>query len=57
MNNVLPANVEGRNAKCQEDFESLAPKQFAPVILAKAQRSVEEVCHGQLYAKGTRFRH
>jgi hypothetical protein len=38
MNNLLPANVEGRNAKSQEDFERLAPKQFAGEILAKVKR-------------------
>lgn len=53
MNNVLPANVEGRNAKCQEDFESLAPNQFAPDILAKAQRSVEDLDQDSDHVQGT----
>jgi len=53
MNNVLPANVEGRNAKSQEDFEPLAPKQFAPDILAKAQRSVEDLGQDSEHVQGT----
>ena len=53
MNNVLPANVEGRNPKSQEDFESLAPNQFAPDILAKAQRSVEDLDQDSDHVQGT----
>lgn len=53
MNNLLPANVEGRNAKSQQDVEPPAPNQFADDILAKAQRSVEDLGQDSDHVQGT----
>ena len=53
MNNLLSANGEGTNAKSQQDFEPLAPKQLADDILAKAQRSVEDLGQDSDHVQGT----